>query len=356
MIHSGAVAVPNPLGKSMMQRAPQLEDMMKMQMMQMMKVMEEMSSMKAVVVAGNEDVRGIKKDQMVLIAGQQDLKEGQQEVLKGLRDLSDQLSRSLDGLGQTFLELSAAAARNPKVEYGVAALASALEAHREYLNKYGDDASDATGTMLSQAINDVTASLDPALASNLQRCIVDVMSGSSTGPMNDNAAGSVPSQNDKLDALMSVMRDMQGELRSVRELANEQSDLLKVIEKRGSKMPHTFVILPDMGMKENNTDAKQLSMEGKITSYLLRRKVKMMGLVWERSRLFFICPITGQAVPCGPPYAPHNGKGYLIKVPTALVRALAPALQWGVIFLKVALATQGLGASCPSLSTGYLVN
>ena len=344
VIRNGAVAVPNPLGKSMMQRAPQLEEMMKMQMMQMMKVMEEMSSMKAVVVAGNEDVRGIKKDQMVLIAGQQDLKEGQQEVLKGLRDLSDQLSRSLDGLGQTFLELSAAAARNPKVESGIAALALALEAHREYLTKHGEDASDATGTLLSQAINDATASLDPALASKLQRCIVDVMAGSSAGVNHDNAAGSVPSQSDKLDALMSVMRDMQGELCSVRELADEQSDLLKVIEKRGNKMPHTFVILPDMGVEESPTE---LSMAGKIKGYLLRQKVKMMGLVWERSRLFFICPITGQAVSCGPPYAPHNGKGYLIKVPTALVRALAPALQWGVIFLKVALASQGLGGILP---------
>ena len=339
VIRSGADAVPNPLGKSMMQRAPQLEEMMKMQMMQMMKVMEEMTSIKAVVVAGNEDVKSIKKDQMVLMAGQQ-------EMLQGLRDLSQHVSRSLDGLGQSFMELSAAAAKNQNVEFGVAALASALEAHREHLAKHGEEAMDATSTALSQAINDATASLDPVLANNLQRCIVDVMS-SSVGPMHDNATGSNPSQSDKLDALMSVMRDMQDELRSVRELAHEQSDLLKVIEKRGNKMPHTFVILPDVGVEVNPMDAAQLSMAGKVTSYLLRQKDKMMGLVWERSRLFFICPVTGQAVPCGPPYAPHNGKGYLIKVPTALVRALTPALQWGVIFLKVALATQGLGGILP---------
>ena len=341
VIKGGDAAVPNPLGKSMMQRAPQLEEMMKMQMMQMMKVMEEMSSMKALVASGNEDVKSIKKDQEILISGQQ-------EVLKGIRDLSEQLSRSLDGLGQTFMQLSAAAFKDPKVEFGVAALATALEAHREYLTKHGlNTSSDAAGTMLIQTINDATASLDPALASNLQRYIVDVMSSSSAGPMNDNASGSNPSQNDKLDALMGVMKDMQGELRSVRELAHEQSDLLKVIEKRGNKMPHTFVILPDMGAEESNTDASQLSMAGKVKSYLLRQKDKILGLVWERSRLFFICPVTGRAVPCGPPYAPHNGKGYLIKVPTALVRALAPALQWGVIFLKVALASQGLGGILP---------
>ena len=80
-----------------------------------------------------------------------------------------------------------------------------------------------------------------------------------------------------------------------------------------------------------------------------------MGLVWERSRLFFICPVTGRAVPCGPPRPPHNGKGYLIKIPTAMVRALAPALQWGVIFLKVALASQGLGGILP-IPTDWLPN
>ena len=349
---NGVAAVANPLGKSMMQRAPQLEEMIQMQMSMMSKMMKQMSAMKAALLSNKERVKNVEKNVMnveknqeTLLSGQQNLQEGQQEVLKGLRDLSEQLSRSLDGLGRTFMDLRAAAANDEKVEFGIAALASALEAHRQYLTKHGED---ATGTMLSQAINDATAALDPALASNLQRCIVDVMSSSSTGSMNDNVPGSTPTQDDKLDALMSVMRDMQGELRSVRELAHEQSDLLKVIEKRGNKMPHTFIIVPDVGTEESHTDANQpQSMASKITKYLLRQKVEMMGLVWERSRLIFICPVTGQAVPCGPPCDPHNGKGYLIKVPSAMVRALAPALQWGVIFLKVALASQGLGGILP---------
>ena len=337
----GVTAVANPLGKSMMQRAPQLEEMIKMQMILMSKVMEEMSAVKAGVLSSKERVKNVEKNQEILISGQQDLKEGQQEVLKGLRDLSEHLSRSLDGLGQTFMDLSAAAINDKKAESGVTALVSALEVHRQYLTMHGED---ATGTILSQTINDATATLDPALASNLQRCIVDVMSSSSAGPMNDT----VPTQYDKLDALMNVMRDMQEELRSVRELAHEQCDLLKVIEKRGNKMPHTFVIIPDTGTEKDNTDAnQQQSMMGKITSYLLLRKNKMIGLMWERSRLFFICPVTGQAVPCGPPKPPHNGKGYLINVPTALVKALTPALQWGMIFLKVALASQGLGGILP---------
>ena len=41
-------------------------------------------------------------------------------------------------------------------------------------------------------------------------------------------------------------------------------------------------------------------------------------------------------VPCGP-----NGKGYEFKIPTDLVKSILPALRWGLLFLKVAMATQG---------------
>eukprot|EP01035_Chromulina_nebulosa_P019418 gene19418-25294_t len=42
-------------------------------------------------------------------------------------------------------------------------------------------------------------------------------------------------------------------------------------------------------------------------------------------------------------------KGYVINIPTDLLRKLAPAFKWGLIFLKLALATQGLGGIIPSL-------
>ena len=41
-------------------------------------------------------------------------------------------------------------------------------------------------------------------------------------------------------------------------------------------------------------------------------------------------------VVCGP-----NNKGYTIHLPTTLLKTIAPALKWGLLLLKVALATQG---------------
>ena len=42
-------------------------------------------------------------------------------------------------------------------------------------------------------------------------------------------------------------------------------------------------------------------------------------------------------VVCGP-----NNKGYTIHLPTTLLKTIAPALKWGLLLLKVALATQGI--------------
>ena len=89
---------------------------------------------------------------------------------------------------------------------------------------------------------------------------------------------------------------------------------------------------------DDPTNPTTATIKGKMTGFLTRQKNKLLGLAWDRSRLFFICPISGAVVKCGP-----QGKGYPLNIPTALLKAVAPALKWGVVFLKVALATQGLG-------------
>ena len=74
-----------------------------------------------------------------------------------------------------------------------------------------------------------------------------------------------------------------------------------------------------------------------------------MGLVWEQSTLFFLCPITHKFVTCGP-----KGKGYPINMPRAWVRALAPALKVGLLVLKIVLAFQGLGVVVPDIPAEWL--
>ena len=65
-----------------------------------------------------------------------------------------------------------------------------------------------------------------------------------------------------------------------------------------------------------------------------------MTLMWDKSVLIFFCPISGKAV----------GTGYTIEIPTALLKTIIPALKWGLIFLKLALATQGLASFVPDVS------
>ena len=47
---------------------------------------------------------------------------------------------------------------------------------------------------------------------------------------------------------------------------------------------------------------------------------------------------------CGP-----DGNGYTFKIASALVKSMVPALKWGLLFLKVALATQGNPLPSPLL-------
>ena len=343
----GFVALENPLGKTCMQRAPELQAMMQRMFM-------ELSDVKAAVREGAKDVKDVKKGQEVLLSGQQ-------EVLQGIRELSEQLSRALDGLGQSLEAVRAAAVRDTRAEGGFAALGRALEAHREAAQRHGDGY-DPDGSLLARAVDAATADLDPELASSLVRCMTDVMAGAgggrqsltggyqSPGGSRQSITGSQqPSKGDKLDALVSVVTEMREEIRSLRELNNEQTKLLRIIEGRGNRVPQTFIIVPDV--EEYDTVGATAATGSMLTATaraikrsILRQPLvqQLIGLVWERSRLLFICPVTGKAVACGPPRPPHNGKGYLIHVPKAWVKQMVPVLQWGMAFLKAGLASQGV--------------
>ena len=76
------------------------------------------------------------------------------------------------------------------------------------------------------------------------------------------------------------------------------------------------------------------------------RKVKnnLMSVFWEESTIVFVCPVTLQEVECGP-----SGTGYPMSVPTSALKALVPALRFGLVVLKIGLATQGLGAVVPNV-------
>ena len=251
-------------------------------------------------------------------------------------ELSDQLSLSLNGMGVLLSDLSQkAAAGDAKTEAGLAALLDALQTHQTDLAK-GQVHDQAR---LAELVRTAMAGMEETLSGQMQQCLVAVMEGANDATTRDAAAA------DKMEALVSVVTDMKEEVSSMHTLSLRQQELLQVIEKRSNLMPHTFVILP----KFPPVQAETLSTISKMKNCLLRQKDRLTGLVWEQSTLFFVCPVTRKLVPCGP-----HGKGYSINLPRAWVKALGPALQWGLFFLKVALATQGLGGVVPNIPTEWL--
>ena len=278
---------------------------------------------------------------------EQSLKKNQQEMVgmvgagfesvhAHIDELSDQLSLSLNGMGVLLADLSERASTGDvKTEAGLAALLGALQTHQTDLAKgQAHDQAHLTGLVRA-----AMTGMEETLTVQMQQCLTAVMEG------NNDAATRDASANEKIEALVSVVTDLKEEVHSVHTLSLQQHELLRIIEKRSNLMPHTFIILPRLQPIFDKT-ASTIS---KMKNCLLRQKVRLTGLVWEQSTLHFVCPITRKLVTCGP-----EGNGYPINMPRAWVRAMAPALQWGLFFLKVALATQGLGGVVPDIPMEWL--
>ncbi len=70
------------------------------------------------------------------------------------------------------------------------------------------------------------------------------------------------------------------------------------------------------------------------------------ALLWERSVLLFICPVSLKIMSCG-----LNESGYYINLSSSELRTIVPALRWGLFFLKAGLASQGLGSVVPDVAS-----
>jgi len=157
-----------------------------------------------------------------------------------------------------------------------------------------------------------------------------------------SAAFNNVNQADKLDAILEMMQGMQCQLNEIQSLGERQLGLLGQMEKQGNFMPHLFCVVPEVKREKLQQDAFGVA---KVMNFAMRMKDTMQGFVWARSRLFFICPVTMRMVPCGP-----DNKGYVIEMPTELVKQAVPVLKVGLLITKIALATQGLGNIVPNIA------
>jgi hypothetical protein len=146
---------------------------------------------------------------------------------------------------------------------------------------------------------------------------------------------------DKFNVLISMMQNMNYKIDSIDINVNNLKSLTTSLEMKGNMMPITFIFKPKT--ERNKLDASASTLN-KVKNFAVRKISSMKKLAWEESLLVFICPVTGKEVPCGP-IRESNGKreGYEMKISTDLLKKLAPAFKWGLLFLRVAvLTTSGL--------------
>eukprot|EP00595_Chromulina_sp_UTEXLB2642_P003265 CAMPEP_0196763294 /NCGR_PEP_ID=MMETSP1095-20130614/3768_1 /TAXON_ID=96789 ORGANISM="Chromulina nebulosa, Strain UTEXLB2642" /NCGR_SAMPLE_ID=MMETSP1095 /ASSEMBLY_ACC=CAM_ASM_000446 /LENGTH=379 /DNA_ID=CAMNT_0042116145 /DNA_START=1877 /DNA_END=3016 /DNA_ORIENTATION=- len=145
----------------------------------------------------------------------------------------------------------------------------------------------------------------------------------------------------KLDVLITMVSSTQEQVSEINIKSNRLLQATNELLERYDKMPRTLIIRPKMS-KPVDPNAPIIK---KFYKFIKRNTYgRVCNLFWDETIISFICPITKRVVPCGP-----DGKGYVINIPTNLLRTIAPAFKWGLIFLKLALASQGLGGIVPSL-------
>ena len=143
--------------------------------------------------------------------------------------------------------------------------------------------------------------------------------------------------------LMTLMREMDHQMIELRSDVGASLQLNIMIEAKLNKFPPTFVIMPKLSRKLLD---EHRSVVAKGFNFARRWVIDpFCNSLWQKCVLYFVCPVTRKIVPCG-----RKGKGYKLSVPTLLLRTIAPALKWGFLFLKIALASQGLGAVVPDIS------
>ena len=69
--------------------------------------------------------------------------------------------------------------------------------------------------------------------------------------------------------------------------------MLGILEKNGNHMPLTFIIIPSIDYKELPTDAK---LKEKLLNFAKRKKKVVSRLLWDKSLIVFICPVTQKQV------------------------------------------------------------
>lgn len=257
-------------------------------------------------------------------------------LMSSLESMHESIQESFENLGESLTELSAQAALgNRKSQEGIAAL------QRELLQQR------LTGQVNVETLKTLMTKFEAneALTAKIAQSIEGIADKAGANGGEDIAK--------KMDIMLSMMDNMQTQISDIQRQVTKVRELTVKIDGKTNNFPRTFIIKPRTAsaaaaeaLAAANAGKKKLGHRLKKIGKFINHKVlaKVDDLLWEKSVLVFVCPVTMEEVPCGP-----DGNGYEICLPSALFKAAIPVLKWGFMFLKVALATQGMGAAVPDI-------
>lgn len=161
-------------------------------------------------------------------------------------------------------------------------------------------------------------------------------------------------QADEVKLLISMLQQQQENFKVTNDSLKGMKDAIQELQRRNkgedtmSSMPRTFVIKPIAKIEESKGKKQNIT---KIKNYC-RRTVRFISKqFWEQCVLKFFCPILMEEVECGP-----KNKGYFLTNPTKLLKNSVKVIKIGIFFLRIALATQGLGGVIPNIPFDEMVH
>jgi hypothetical protein len=208
-------------------------------------------------------------------------------ILESIEELSTQLQSGLGRLGESFDCIAAQAALGPQVQSEEIAALVQTVAKQMHLLESGELDEEALHAAVASAISHMEAPVRVRIGSSLQ----DVM----------KAQG--PSMNEKMDLLMDMVSGLQSqserfaeEFKFFRSVSADHSRMLSLLEERGNTMPLTFIVLPHL--EESNEKLPPSStMFAKMKNGVKRSMNTVTHLIWDKSRIVFMCPVTMKQVP-----------------------------------------------------------
>lgn len=138
----------------------------------------------------------------------------------------------------------------------------------------------------------------------------------------DEIIASLNSLQCDVSIVMSEVSMIRGDITHVNQTLNTHLNMLSTLVNQNHKSPIMFIVLP----------AK--------SSFFSSFK----GIFMKEMIISFICPVTKKPVKSG-----KNGKGYRLKLPTALVKVVAPMVAITFAIVGVALLAYGIPLPTPPL-------